>query len=743
MFPSSRKWHRKWVFFAAGLILVLIGCFVRVLDPYPVQATRLIYFDYLQRLSPRPFDPDLPVRVVDIDEVSLSEYGQWPWPRTILARMVDRLGEYGAAAIAFDMLFAEPDRYSPSRLANDPLFAAVLRDDSDLGNLDNDVRFGTTIAGWPVVLGVAARLGGDQDEVTPRAGIIEIGENPGSGLVKVPNWTPLAPPLGVMAAGIGGVNVSPLGGLGVVRTVPLLWASPEGILPSLSIEALRVAMGEPNIFAEGALDEAGIMLSLGIGGFQIPTTEHGEIWVRYRPDDPRLYLSAADVLAEEFDPALRDQIEGRIVLVGTSAAGLLDIRETSLGESVPGVSIHAQIIEQIVIGEVLQRSDVTAALELICFVLLGLIVTGVMSGAGAVPSFVAGGVAAASVVGISWAAFQYNSVLFDVTFPLVGGMVNFGVLAGYLFVSTEREKRAIRRTFAHYVAPEILDEMETSGHALELGGETQDITVMFSDIRGFTPLTETMSATDLVKLLNELFSSVGDQILAEKGTIDKFIGDAVMAFWNAPMPLQDHALRAARAALRMRAAVAGFNDAPKMRGRAPIVLATGCASGRACVGNIGSSKRFNYTVVGDVVNVAARIEQICRHVEYDILVSEAVFDAGKDTLAMLEAGVVPLKGKSRAESIYLVVGDEDIARSAGFAELSESHDRLISMLRDGKPPPDIEAMAGLCAELARAIEPGLVRFYSILPERSADFRPGSEAEQIAFRHFQFSRSAGA
>ena len=176
--------------------------------------------------------------------------------------------------------------------------------------------------------------------------------------------------------------------------------------------------------------------------------------------------------------------------------------------------------------------------------------------------------------------------------------------------------------FSHYVAPEILDEMEASGHKLKLGGESQEITVMFSDIRGFTPLSESISPTGLVALLNDLFSQIGDQILEEKGTIDKFIGDAVMAFWNAPLPVEDHPLRAASAALLMRQALAEFNATPQMRDKPPIALATGCATGNACVGNIGSRSRFNYTVIGDVVNVAARIEQNCRHVEYDILASE-------------------------------------------------------------------------------------------------------------------------
>lgn len=737
----KEKLGRRLAFRLVGLGLILLGCFVRVMDPYPVQMSRLIYFDVLQRVAPRSYDPDLPVRVVDIDEKSLAEWGQWPWPRTQLAQMVARLGDYGAAAIAFDVLFAEPDRYSPARLLQDPALAGLVRLDQAARDLDNDVRFGAEMANWPVVLGVAARQSDSGAPVVPKAGLVEIGENPAAGLVRVDHWTSLAPPLGQDAAGIGGVNVSPIGGLGVVRRVPVLWSGPDGVLPALGIEALRVAIGEPVIFAEGSQDEVGIMLSVGIGEFLLPTTEQGEIWVRYRRDNPGLYLSAYDVMQQGDNPALRAEIEGRIILVGTSAAGLFDMRETALGESVPGVSIHAQIIEQILLGDMLNRSDVTSALELLAFVILGVVVTVVMSSFGAVASFVAGGVAAAAVMAISWLAFQNQSVLFDATFPLAGGMANFGLLAGYLFASTEREKRVIRQTFSHYVAPEILDEMEANGHQLLLGGETQEITVMFSDIRGFTPLSESVSATDLVTLLNELFSEIGDQILVERGTIDKFIGDAVMAFWNAPLPVEDHPCRAAWAALKMRAALTTFNASPIMRGRPPIALATGCATGAACVGNIGSRRRFNYTVIGDVVNVAARIEQNCRHVDYDILVSRSVQRVAKSDLALLEAGLVDLKGKSEPEPVYLLVGNRDLAQGAEFQALNAAHSRLLIAIRGREPQAAIAALCDECRALSAAVEPGLEAFYRSLPGRIADFRAEAQPGSAMFTHHNGARKA--
>lgn len=712
---------RKWIVRGLGFALIILGCILRVSDPYPVEISRLIYFDFLQRLAPRSYDANLPVRVVDIDEASLSQLGQWPWPRSKVARLVERLEDYGAASIAFDMLFAEPDRYSPHRLAEDPVFAGYLRDKIDLSELDNDKRFSNAIAGRPVVLGVAARSDLNTYQIMPRAGIIEIGEQPGLRLPRALSWTPLAEPLNETAVGIGGINVSPVGEISVVRTVPLLWQGPTGIIPALSLEALRLAIAEQNIFVEGAENESGIVLSVSLGAFDIPTDEIGQVWMRYRPDHPGLYLSAVDVLDGRENAWLRSEIEGRIILIGTSAAGLVDIRATSLGQSVPGVSIHAQLIEQIVEDNMLRRSDVTAALELIAFIALGLIVASVMSISGAVPSFLAGGVAASSVLILSWVEFTQNSVLFDATFPLIGGMVNFGFLAGFLFFVTEREKNTIRRSFSHYVAPEILQRIEDSGQDLELGGETQEITVMFADIRGFTPLSETMPPADLVGLLNEIFTALGEDILAHKGTIDKFIGDSIMAFWNAPVRVENHPLQCAYAALAMRNSLRKFNATKSRRNKTPIRIAIGCATGKSCVGNIGSQNRFNYTAIGEVVNVAARIETVCRHLAYDVVVSEAVAEASGYQLAVLQAGSMKLKGVNKRERLFLVVGDNKTRQSESFQKLLRCHTDLLAALGGNRITDLSVETVERCKSSAIKIEPGLASFYDRLSKRSEDF----------------------
>jgi len=714
---AKRKPRRNRSILLLGFVLLVVGLFIRVADPAPVVALRMSYFDYLQRLEPRAY-ADLPVRVVDVDEDSLARVGQWPWPRDTIARMVDNLFAQGAAAVAFDVLFAEPDRYSPARIAKDPLYTGMIRDPEALAAYDNDEILANTIFRRPVVLGVAERVGGTDKDPAATAGFVQIGEDPAAAVPALPGLTRLAPPLGEHATGIGGINVAPETEAGIIRRVPLVWSTPEGFLPSLSLEALRLALGESTIMMIGTPGLAGALDGLRLGPDLIRTNPAGEIWVHYRHDDPRLYVPAADVLDDSATERVRPLIEGQIVLIGTSAAGLLDLRTTALGETVPGVSIHAQIIEQILQGDYLSRTDFLSGLELLTFVSLGLIVTIVMSLAGAEWSITAGATAGAAVLGVSWLAFTRNGLLFDATFPLVGGMLNFVLLALYQFVIADRDKRRIRRSFAHYVAPEVLDRIETSGHRLSLGGEIRDVTVMFSDIRNFTPLSETLSAEALVAVLNDLFTRLSTEILDEDGTIDKFIGDAIMAFWNAPIDIPEHPRRAAQAGLRMRAALAAFNASPIMKDRAPIRMAIGLATGEACVGNIGSAQRFNYTVIGDTVNTAARLETACRHIGYDIVASDAASSTG---LAVLPAGYVALKGKTQRIEAWVVVGDVGLAAREDFASLAREHADLVALIRAKTDPAVFGAALSDCRKAAVRIEPGLGEFYDRLSARLEDF----------------------
>ncbi len=704
--------------FAIGVVLLFGLTALRAIDPAPAQALRDVYFDTLQRLSPR-VGTDLPVRVVDIDEASLQKLGQWPWPRDLLADLVDRIAAYGAAAIVFDVLFPEPDRMSPARVASDLAARGLLAPgvtDADLAALDNDQRFARAIATGQVVLGTAASTDGGAAGLSSKAGFVEVGSTPSEGLLVLGAMVPILPPLLDAAAGIGVVNISPFDAATVVRRVPLVWRGTEGLLPTLALEALRVATGDSTMVVVGAPDLAGSVNAVRLGEAEIPTTADGQIWVRYRPDSADLYVPAHAVLAGGQDPAVQAALEGNIVFIGTSAAGLLDIHTTALGENVPGVSIHAQVLEQILQGDFLRRGSLVEALEILVFLTLGLIVVGVMSVSGPIASMLAGMLAAALSAGGSWLAFRDHGILFDATFPMVGGFLTFAGLSAYQFVIADRDKRMIRRSFSHYVAPSVLSQIERSGHRLELGGVTQTVTVMFSDIRGFTPLSETMPAHALVELLNRLFTELGDEILRESGTIDKFIGDAIMAFWNAPLEMSDHPARACAAALGMRAALVRFNAA----GAAPlpVAVALGIATGEVCVGNIGSRDRFNYTVVGETVNLAARIEAGCRTVDYDILVARDAALATPD-MAFLEAGRLVLKGVSERTAACILVGGPTMAASVAFAALRAAHGGLLAALAEGG---DADGLLAECRALAVALEPGLASFYDRIPLRAGDFR---------------------
>lgn len=712
-------------FLVLGFLLILVLAVIRIADPGPLVALREAGFDLMQRIAPRA-PPDLPVRVVDIDERSLAEIGQWPWPRDTVGDLVDRLAGYGAAVVVFDVLFAEPDRMSPARLADsfrERGFLSPAASAERLAALDTDLGLAASLQGMPTVLGLAMLPQGAPPPAA-KAGFVELGATPSAGVLPLMAAVSPLPVLAEDAAGLGVISIDPMASAAVVRRVPLIWRTgAEGqMMPSLSVEGLRVALGETTFLLRGAPDVPGLPEELQLGGFSVPLTERGEIWVRYRPDDPSLYVPAAAVLAPGEDAATRARIEGHIVLVGTSAAGLLDIRTTALGQNVPGVSIHAQVIEQVLSGDYLRRDALTEAAEVASFVFLGLIVVVVMSMAGPVWSIVAGAVAGGAMTGASWYAFTERGLLFDATFPVIGGFLAFAGVAAWQFIVADRDKRMIRRSFAHYVAPAILTEIEGRGHRLELGGVTKPVTIMFCDIRNFTPMAAGLSATALVDLLNRLFTDLGDEILAEQGTIDKFIGDAVMAFWNAPLDMADHPRRAVQAALRLRGALARFNaaNAGQQEGQKPVALAIGVATGMACVGNIGSRQRFNYTAVGDTVNLAARIETACRHVDCDILLAADTARHVRD-FALLDAGALSLKGVAGRLDAVVLVGSPALAATPGFRALEESHLALLRAIRDGDAA-GIGAHLDTCRQLVAAVEPGLQGLYERLERRLDDYR---------------------
>ncbi|WP_439529343.1 CHASE2 domain-containing protein [Pannonibacter sp.] len=702
---------------------------IRVLNPDFLVSVRELTFDYLQRLAPRTYQ-DLPVRIVDIDEASIAAHGQWPWPRSRVAELVTGLTELGAAVIAFDVIFAEADRSSPVRLA-ETLDLSGRPDGEDiraaLSRLpDTDKMLADALSAAPSVLGFAVLPTASPRLPAQKAGIAFGGTDPATLLPAFPSALSALPLLEEAASGIGSVSLSASDTGGVVRRIPMLFSDGKTVFPSLAIEALRVAQGASGLIvrtstASGETASGQTTITdLKVGAFPVPTTAIGELWVHYDIDRRERYVSAADVLDPARRTALRSRIEGNIVFVGTSAAGLFDIRATPLGQLVPGVSIHAQATEQIISNDFLVRPDWADGLELIATFAGGFILVLLLPFAGGLATGVLTLALAGTLTGGAIYLYLTRSLLIDPLYPSVTAFVVFAVGMALLYVLTDKEKRFVRQAFSQYLSPDLVHQLEKRPDQLVLGGELRPMTILFMDVRGFTPISEQLTPTELVHFLNTLLSPLSDAIQAHGGTIDKYIGDSIMAFWNAPVTEEDHAALACAASLDMLRIVDELNAedafAFKARGlRAQTVqIGIGLNTGEACVGNMGSSRRFNYSVIGDAVNVASRIESSCKSVGAELLVSGDTRTEAPD-FAYLEAGAIPLKGKSLPVKLFALVGDEDHRRTEAFQKLERQHLALVEALDEGAARRAEEALAACRALAPQSLRP----FYDKMAERVA------------------------
>ena len=578
-----------------GLAIIVALALVRLADPYPVRVARATTFDFFQQLSPRP-KTDAPVRIVDIDEDSLKAIGQWPWPRDVLAKLTSRLGELGAAAIGFDVLFPEPDRLSPSRLAASLPPPATGTTPPALP--DYDQQFAEALGKTPSILGFSISSSAKALPLSPKAGIAISGADPIPALPHIPGAVLPLQTLGSAAPGLGALSLDSTESATVVRQVPLLWASGKQIYPSLALEALRLALGANTIVVLGDTAGQGYVEGVRVGDFTIPTTATGDLTLYYAKPDPMLYVSARDILSPDYHD-VAPLIQGQIVLIGTSASGLLDLHTTALGDNVPGVSIHVQAIQQILAGTYLTRSDWVSGLEIASFAVIGLLVIGFILRVGPMAALAIGAGLLVAMVATSWILFSRYGLLLDPSFPLFGSFLLYSAMVFIRFAITDADRRQIRHAFGHYVAPALLAEIERSSDRLKLGGEVRDLTVMFVDVRGFTTISEGMAPEELLSMLNTLFGALGAEVTAQFGTIDKFIGDALMAFWNAPVDVPMHPLRACEAALGMRGHLRALNAADSIgrraAGREPadLEIGIGISTGPAVDGDMGHETRFD------------------------------------------------------------------------------------------------------------------------------------------------------
>jgi adenylate cyclase len=704
-------------FICLGLFLAL-----RVWDPAPLEVLRVRTFDFYQNLHPREFTPQ-PIVIVDLDEESLAEVGQWPWPRTVISDMVANICDSGAAVIGFDIVFAEPDRMSPAKIAGTLHGLTPEVKDNLLRLPSNDQVLANTLKRCPVVLGQAGYFRKIERESADliKTSIAEIGGDPRPFLINFIDMVRNVPVLDKAGKGHGMFTLTPETD-SVVRRVPALLRVGEAIFPTLTIEMLRVATGQKSLAAKSDnLGLKGVMVAKRL----IPTDNHGRIWVHYAPNNSQRYVSAKNTLNGTL---AKDFFSGKLVFIGTSAAGLLDIKSTPVNDAMPGVEIHAQLLETILSNAYLTRPGNAIGAEFSVALVSGLLMIFLMPLLGARWTLVLFVLVTAVLSAGSWYLYVEKAALYDVTFATLSTFLLYSLLTYANYSSEEAQRKQVRTAFSHYLSPAMVEKLAEDPSHLVLGGETKDMTLLFCDIRGFTAISEQFDAEELTNFINRFLTPMTDIIMSHGGTVDKYMGDAIMAFWNAPLDDPDHAKHASIAGMEMIKTLGELNTEWEAKAKEvrrkyiPVKIGVGVNSGPCCVGNMGSDQRFDYSVLGDDVNLASRLEGQSKTYGVEIVVGENT-EKLINNMAMVELDLIQVKGKTMPVHIHALLGDQEFRENEGFSRLATSHNDMISAYRR----QDWKVARGLintCREINGEATLGLSLdvLYSLYEERMAQFK---------------------
>ena len=718
----TKSWHKTIIL--AGMLPVLLFALLKLFQfPLLGQISGLV-FDQYQRWAPRAYE-DAGVRVVDIDDETIRRHGQWPWPRTDVAALAKALTDAGAAAVAFDIVFSEPDRTAPVRLA-----ARAEREGASAAQLealrampDPDARLAELLAATPSVLGFFLTNEGGRPPVEPKAGFAVSGSDPGASIQDYRGAIAPLPAFSAAAPGLGFVSIRGDSDA-IVRRAPLVAMLGGALLPSLSAEALRVAQGAGG-FVVRSSDASGEvaagapeMVAIKIGEFEVPVTERGELWMHYTPPVAERTVPAWKILSGSLPPAEMERLfAGRIVFVGAGAIGLRDLVATPVQERDLGVNVHAQATEQMVLGAFLHRPDWVAGLELAVLVASGLLLALVLPSLGAFGGALLAGGAMAAIGGGSWYAFRVERMLLDPAAPMMALLSTYLCVTLLTFLREERQRRYIHRAFDRYLSPELVKRITADPGQLELGGEEREMTVLFCDIRGFSHISERLTPQQIIGFLVAFLTPMTEILLARKATIDKFIGDAILAFWNAPLDDEDQYRNAARAALDMQARLATLNAEMAAQGKVPwpgeVAVGIGLNAGPCCVGNMGSAQRLSYSLIGDTVNLASRIEGLTKQYGVGIALGDELAGhlAG---FALVEVDCVRVVGRDRPATIFALVGAQETALDPDFRAFEAEHR---AMLADYRARRWAEAAGRIEAQRERAAAFGLGKLYDIYAER--------------------------
>ena len=611
--------------------------------------------------------------IVDIDEPSLAAQGQWPWPRYRLGRLVERLRDAGAAAIGLDIMLSEADRSSVDTVLRELTRerGVTLRVEGLPDELrDNDRLLAHMLRQCPVVLSGFLHFAGNTGQETtlppanarhtlPRGiGVVEMASGNATYADHLLTAVDLTPPLPELAASaaVAFFNAS-LDQDSLVRRMPVLAQCQGQVYANLSLRGLMMGLGVDTLRLHVGPDG---LESVSAGPVSFPVAPDGSLLIPYRgPGRTFPYISASDVLDGTFDPEL---VRDRVIFIGSSAAGIKDIRATPLDRYLPGVETHATLVDAILSGRTIATLPWTPGLQCGVIVLLGGLAVLLFSLAPLMPALLGGAALVAASVGISWHLFR-SGVWISPLWAALIVVAEAAMLIMVRFWLAERDRRRIRTIFSHYVSPEVVSRIVDRGEDA-LRGEQRELSVMFTDLRGFTSLSEGLTPEKVVSLLNRYFTPMTALVRNSGGTLDKFIGDALMAFWNAPLDVPDHPERAVRTALDMLEELKTFNLGLVADTGITLRMGVGIHTGLAAVGNMGSDDLTSYTAVGDTVNLASRLEGLCSRYGVSLAVSGET--ASRCGAELVRQHMVRLRVKGRAEpvDVYTLMSPEQAVERA-------------------------------------------------------------------------------
>ncbi len=673
---------------AATLVVVLTYYF----DPDFLSLLELKTLD-LRFLHRGRMETSGKIVLVSIDEKSIDELGRWPWPRGRMAELLDILVQGEAKVVGFDIVWAEPDESSEQRslsvvrrklkelkVSNRQLenyLTTAIRDaDPDRILGDSVARSRRAVLGY--IFGFHGGDGAAMPNTPLPASLTSYSpvkytspDSPRAHLFRANTAAVNVPAVGAGAAGSGYFNIFPDRD-GTVRWAPLVIEYQGRHFCSLPLSVLQKYLDNPPLslrIADFGVEE------IRLGDRVVPTNEEGRILINYRgPKQTFPYYPAADVLHHRVPPGV---FKGKIVLVGATALGIYDIRVTPFDQVFPGVEVHANVIDSILKQQYLYRPNWVSLFDVAAIISIGLILGLILPRVSAPGGAAAGCLFLVLFLVFARFLFQEHGIWVNMTYPLLNLVLVYSGITGYRHTTEERERKKVRGAFQHYLSPAVIEQMLKDPSRLKLGGEKKELTVLFSDIRGFTSISERIDPETLVRLLNIYLTKMTNIVLENRGLLDKYVGDGLMAVWGAPLDQEDHAERACAAALEMMAALDSVRKGWAAEGLSEIEIGIGISTGPMVVGNMGSERRFSYTVLGDRVNLGSRLEGLNKIYGTHIIISEATWEKVRKKFPARRLDSVRVKGKGQPVIIYeLLAGTPGQEKLAGeFESALAEYDR--------------------------------------------------------------------